>query len=318
MARKNKHYTAQEVNAIAKAYVSATSNSIKGADQTIDDFTAAIIEKLEQIAPSNCEDGTYHKRGDSVYPYFRDTVCKDVSSFNIALRMVYCSEPTGVTEQEKINMAVAIHLKKTSKMDYAFKNFVATNWRFYGAWQELKKLPKFRFSLDNSSNHDQDPLVDEDGDAGSQQSSAISSISKESSRGGRGNGSKKAKEKLQKEVERKQREEEKKRAEEEKKNLRAKMTENMVRVEELGRMRLNEAKRTRETNALQATYMAFCDDTSPEGEVIRNELRSKMLANVRAIGRETAAATNTPVTTAATIAQPSDATGTTTTTTTEV
>jgi hypothetical protein len=53
--------------------------------------------------------------------------------------------PIGVTEVGKAAMAVAIHLKFTKKIDYCYKNFEVTNWKFFGAWNMLKDTPKFQF-----------------------------------------------------------------------------------------------------------------------------------------------------------------------------
>ena len=39
------------------------------------------------------------------------------------MRVVSISIPTGVTEKEKINMAVAIHCKETKKMEYKVKSY---------------------------------------------------------------------------------------------------------------------------------------------------------------------------------------------------
>jgi hypothetical protein len=42
-------------------------------------------------------------------------------------------------------MAVAIHLKAAKKMDYHYKNFEVTTWKYYGAWSILKSTAKFQF-----------------------------------------------------------------------------------------------------------------------------------------------------------------------------
>jgi hypothetical protein len=89
---------------------------------------------------------TFHHRSEGAYQYFRDTVAKDVQKFNEALRTVYVSEPTGVSEQEKINMAVAIHKKLTNAMNYTLKDYDPNKWRNYMGWLHLKEAPKFRYS----------------------------------------------------------------------------------------------------------------------------------------------------------------------------
>jgi hypothetical protein len=142
------NWTSSEVSAAAKAYVSATNNPLKGADQKLNDFVADILKKLEQLAPYGLKtsDGTFHNRGFSAWAHLRDSVFRDVQKFNEALRIVYLSVPSGVTEEQKINMAVAIHMNKTKHMNYDYKDYDSKKWRNYFAWLNLKDLPKFMYS----------------------------------------------------------------------------------------------------------------------------------------------------------------------------
>ena len=144
-----KHWKSIEIALACKAYVSATLNPIKGADQDFMTFNTDLLAKLEEMSPTDCEDGTYHKRGVRVYPYLRDNVFPEIQKFNKALRIVYMSNPTGVTEDEKVFMAVAIHVKKTKHMEYQYKNFDPSNWKLYEGWCHLKKIPKFAYRSDS-------------------------------------------------------------------------------------------------------------------------------------------------------------------------
>lgn len=141
-----KHWGNEEIALACQAYISATRNPISGADQDVNQFTSDLISKLEINSPKFCDPGTYYKRGKTVYPYLRDSVFPNVQKFQKALRIIYLSNPTGVIEQEKMNMAVAIHMKKVSRMDYAMKNFDPNSWKFYRGWLQLKKIPKFAFT----------------------------------------------------------------------------------------------------------------------------------------------------------------------------
>lgn len=47
-----------------------------------------------------------------------------------AMRIVLVSNPTGVTEKEKENMAVAIHCKEAKNMDDRYKSYDALNGNF--------------------------------------------------------------------------------------------------------------------------------------------------------------------------------------------
>ena len=108
-------------------------------------FTSDLLSKFERNSPDLCEPGTYHKRGKTGYPYLRDSVSSNVQKFQKALRSIYLSNTTGVMEQEKTNMAVAIHLKKVKNMDYEMKHFDLNEWKFYGGWLHLNQIPKFAY-----------------------------------------------------------------------------------------------------------------------------------------------------------------------------
>ena len=81
-----------------------------------------------------------------MYAYLRDSVSPNAQKFQEALRIFYLSNTTGVMEQEKTNMAVAIHLKKVKKMGYEMKHFDPKEWKFYGGWLHLKKISKFAYT----------------------------------------------------------------------------------------------------------------------------------------------------------------------------
>ena len=45
--------------------------------------------------------------------------------------VVSISNPAVVTDEENINMAVAIHCKETNKMEYKYKSYDPNGWKFY-------------------------------------------------------------------------------------------------------------------------------------------------------------------------------------------
>lgn len=67
----------------------------------------------------------------------------DLGKFNVSLMKVQSSKPSGITDQQVINMAVAVHLKKANGRDYSTKDFDATKWPNYAAWMVLKNTRKF-------------------------------------------------------------------------------------------------------------------------------------------------------------------------------
>lgn len=111
------------------------------------DYRDDIFRIVQMLAPTEHEEGRFGDRGaDAILKYFRDTIAKDVQSFNKALRLVNSSEPTGdLKEEELVNMAVAIHLGKTNRMEYKYRDFSAQAWKFYPAYMELRNEPKFNY-----------------------------------------------------------------------------------------------------------------------------------------------------------------------------
>ena len=96
-----------------KAYASATNNGIQGCDQDIEKFNNDIVEKICLLAPSGYCPGTYHERGDRIYKYLCNNVFGELQKFNKSIQMVETSHPSGVSEEQKVSMAIAIHLKLT-------------------------------------------------------------------------------------------------------------------------------------------------------------------------------------------------------------
>ena len=150
-----------EIAIACKAYTIATQNGIKGADQDIETFNKDILERVRDLAPVGHAPGTYHERGNRAYKYIRDNVFNDVQKFNKAIRIVDLSNPGGVSESQKVNMAIAIHLNLTKKMSYEYKDFNKGQWKLYGAWAALRVLPKFQY--DPANYHV--PETDEEKDA---------------------------------------------------------------------------------------------------------------------------------------------------------
>ena len=138
-----RHWKVDEIELACQAYISATNNPISGTEQDYHTFALDIVDRFKQISNADCVDGTYFKQGARVYPYLRDNVFPEVKKFQKAMRVVSISNPTGVTEKEKVNMAVAIHCKATKKMEYKYTSYNPNEWKYYQAYLHLKNLPKF-------------------------------------------------------------------------------------------------------------------------------------------------------------------------------
>jgi hypothetical protein len=143
---KFKRWTNGEKSHAAKAYKCVTLDPVKGAYQTKEAYELKMHEKFVQLGPENPEAGTYKdRRPDAIGNYVRDRIRKPLMKFKKALKKVTDCDPTGCDEEAILNMAYAIFVGKTDRMDYKFRTSGATiNWDLYGSWMILKDLPKFQ------------------------------------------------------------------------------------------------------------------------------------------------------------------------------
>ena len=145
---KGKRWSQEECKHLAEAWVAASedvgSAQVKGTNQDSDEFWNKVKDNFAAYAPSNVQ-GTYHGRElSAIKNQWKDKISRDVKKFNKALVKVLSSNPTGCTEENKIAMAVAIHLGKTSIMSYRHKDFEVRDWPFYHAWLALKDHRAFQ------------------------------------------------------------------------------------------------------------------------------------------------------------------------------
>jgi hypothetical protein len=146
-----KTWSAEECEAAAKAYVRCTHDSVNGSGQKGEEFAAKIHEAFSALSPPGVKDtGTYTDRdpdgtGCKVWHYVRDTIMKSFQKFNASLNAVMNMNLSGVSHQQKINIAVAYFLKqvKQDNTPYDFKDFDAEKkWRLYKACLILKDTAK--------------------------------------------------------------------------------------------------------------------------------------------------------------------------------
>ena len=139
---KAPHWIAAEATVVAQSWIEASEDgtevngSLTGTDQDKDHYWSKVMENIQKRAPpDSLRQGRYHHRGvKPIKSFWRDNIAKECNAFNRALLIVYNSNPTGCTEQNKINMAAAIHKGKVERMEYRFKDYEAREWKFYGAW----------------------------------------------------------------------------------------------------------------------------------------------------------------------------------------
>jgi hypothetical protein len=135
----------QEREVAALAWIRATNDGIEGADQRGSIFQEKVHSLFKVLTPANAPPDRYGDRAaKTVYIFLRDHIFPDVNKFNESLRLVQSSHPTGVTDDNIISMAVAVHLKETDRMNYQYKNYDPTKWPNFLAWKLLRNVPKFR------------------------------------------------------------------------------------------------------------------------------------------------------------------------------
>lgn len=142
MGRK-KRWSPQESTHLAAAWMTTSedtgSATVKGTNQDMKAFWLSAQANFKKLAPAVAS-GAHHKRGmGPIKGHWSNGISRDCKKFNKCLVKVHSSKPTGVTEENKVNMAVAIHTGKTDMMQFCHKECDANNWRFYLSWLVLKE-----------------------------------------------------------------------------------------------------------------------------------------------------------------------------------
>jgi hypothetical protein len=142
----------------AKAYVTASENSVNGADQKTQQFSEAIHRYVQQFAPPNSDPRKFSGRLPcTIYDFLKTQVFPDVQKFSAAINMVKKSLNTGNPSEADIHcMAIAHYFQWTYGADpnYMMNGRNAFNpsskWENYLAFLELRKSPKFFVSPSDS------------------------------------------------------------------------------------------------------------------------------------------------------------------------
>ena len=128
-------WTSFESSHLCGAWLFGTNDPITGVDQSDARFSRTVAGKFICLNPRNENArGRYIWKltvtGDRVCQYEMKLIkkqfqlfSKDVQKLGIALRHVHASNPTGsVTPTQIHGMACAIHMNRTDRMDYRFKD----------------------------------------------------------------------------------------------------------------------------------------------------------------------------------------------------
>ena len=123
---KGKKYTEPEIVLVAKAHCWATNDGIKGVEQKGDSFMQRVVEYLKRHAPDNVIEGTYHTRDVASIQRHVSKMKADVAKFMAKLCQVLLVDWSGLSYDQKVNIAVALYLGKAKAPHYDYKNFDAT------------------------------------------------------------------------------------------------------------------------------------------------------------------------------------------------
>jgi hypothetical protein len=120
-----KKWQPDEIEAICRSYVIAGNNPVVGNQQPGPAFWKCVKEEFASFCPPNHQQGTFVDREvSSMTRFMRVKLLPDVNKFNKHLRTVNAAKLTGnPSEQEMINMAVAIHKGKCATVDYDYRFF---------------------------------------------------------------------------------------------------------------------------------------------------------------------------------------------------
>lgn len=183
---KGKQWTPTECKHVAEAWIEVSEDqdqdTVKGANQDGDEFWDRVYTRFTLKGSA---DGCYGMRSlSAVRNYWTDNIARDCKRFNKSLVLVYASRPTGVSIEQKINIAVALHLKKADTASSRHRDFPPGDWKFYEAWLVLKEHRGFRppsqeqiedqVELDDD---DDDELPDAEGTGGEDSNSTPSDLS---------------------------------------------------------------------------------------------------------------------------------------------
>ena len=131
-------WSPEEGAALSNAWIQQSEDEecpqVYGTNQSQEEFWLKVVERFKK--PADAPQGTYDERTveRGVSPLvvrFKESISRDVKKFNNALLKVFHARPTGVSEEEKVNMAIAIHLGKSDSPNYRHRDFERNDWKFY-------------------------------------------------------------------------------------------------------------------------------------------------------------------------------------------
>ena len=151
------HWIIEERVAVAESWLEASEEGSEdvGSDQDKATFRKKIMDNLKAKAPSNSlATGRFHARGEGPVMKQWGEISKNCSAFNKKILQVHASAMSGVTEQQKINVAVAMQNSIIAAASYQQKDYEPNDWVYYHCWLQLKSHRKFLPPQRNDSDGD--------------------------------------------------------------------------------------------------------------------------------------------------------------------
>lgn len=117
-----------ELGSLARSWLYASEDAILGNDKTTTRFNDTMFDNFKTFALSRWADKAYGGRNpDSVRSKY-DEISADILTFREALRVIRAANPTGVTYNEVLSIAITIHHEKSDRMSYEARGCAHDSW----------------------------------------------------------------------------------------------------------------------------------------------------------------------------------------------
>lgn len=127
-----------ELDRLARSWIFATEDPI-GIDLTAGRFMGTMFDKFKSFAPDIGNVKQYGARSPKSMKEKWDEASADCQKSRAALRL----NPSGVSEDQIISMAIAKLLCKRDSMPYEAKDYPHANWSNHLAFKVVRSHPKF-------------------------------------------------------------------------------------------------------------------------------------------------------------------------------
>jgi hypothetical protein len=153
---RGKAWSKTESLHLAQAWVAVSegdgAQKVAGTSQTQEEFWRGVMEIFSKKAPEQTLPGTYTNREwTALRNHWSDSLSRDVKKFRRSLNKVYARNLSGCSEQDKVNIAVAMHRGLSDDPDYRLAIYDPSLWKFYECWLSLRNHPAFRFETTKPS-----------------------------------------------------------------------------------------------------------------------------------------------------------------------